>query len=252
MILNILTTLIKKSWIMCLIHILLKKSYPEEYDNYWIKCSYYVIHYYSRGQLLFKKISNKAVIFIYSIPILNNILINSLKSNQVIKNHIEFIKHGNIIDLYKLEPTFDKDFLDKYITDIKYDFVIFSDNANSHKNKCVNKKIAKILNSETSSYDYTESSIRFVLIECHIYNNIYKVYLKNDTQNYYIVDNIIDFNFMMYYLKQHLNIKIENIDELVNMNFSINIIDQDVNIIKLEKPTDYILIKKDNYDLVIC
>ena len=88
-----------------------------------------------------------------------------------------------------------------------------------------------------------------MLLELKINGNAYKIELKNEESNYYIVNNIFDKNFFIYYLNNYHICDNLPSDELMQIEkFDIKLIDQDVNIRELEiTDKKFILIKKDEY-----
>ena len=78
--------------------------------------------------------------------------------------------------------------------------------------------------------------------------------LKSDTYNYYIVNNIIDKNFIKYYLINHSSniFTSEEIKEIKEINtFNVKIIDNDVNIKTFDiKNEDCLIIKENEYIIV--
>jgi hypothetical protein len=75
------------------------------------------------------------------------------------------------------------------------------------------------------------SQISFLLLECIINEDVYKIDLKRDYFNYYIVGNELNKLFFMYYIKTHINSK-ANISK--NSKCSIKFIDQNVDIVELD------------------
>jgi len=47
---------------------------------------------------------------------------------------------------------------------------------------------------------YETSNIKFIMIEIEVGDNLFKIDLKNDKENYYIVQNVFDKDFFLYYL----------------------------------------------------
>ena len=60
------------------------------------------------------------------------------------------------------------------------------------------------------------------------------VVFKTDTYNYYINNNIFDYNFILYFLKTHyVSFYNKCVEQNLNMrDFKLNIIDNDVNMIE--------------------
>jgi hypothetical protein len=84
-----------------------------------------------------------------------------------------------------------------------------------------------------------------MLIETTINNKVYQIFLKTETYNYFIVDNIFDIHFFKFYFQNYCqmtdidtleNIKLKILDNNITMVDNIDISSQ-----------NYIIIKKDEY-----
>ena len=93
------------------------------------------------------------------------------------------------------------------------------------------------------TFDYKESSIKFMSIELQHENNTHLISLKNESYNYYIVGNSLNQNFFKYYLKNVLKADI-NKD---NFNYKVSIIDHNVNFITLLSHQSLIIGENDYY-----
>jgi hypothetical protein len=164
---------------------------------------------------------------------------NDIYKKEIQQNEIYQIKN-NSINIKKYinneETYFEPDVNSIYL---------FADNEKAVENKCVNRVI---LHSQPFSTNYEVSNIQFMLVEVKINGEAYKINLKTDTFNYYIVDNILDLKFFKYYLYNYqvCNLTTEerdSIDKIV-----VKIIDHNVNMRELEISDDkFIIIKKDSY-----
>ena len=110
-------------------------------------------------------------------------------------------------------------------------------------------KLCQILN-DNINLDYDISTIKFMLLEVNLNDKTYKITLKSDTYNYYIVDNILDKRFFIYYLKNHNTDTITNEEmESIKDKINIKLIDNNVNVRELEITDEKIIvIKKDSYN----
>ena len=187
-------------------------------------CLYNVVHFFSRGQIFCKK-------FIY--PFFRHIY-NFFNCDQ---NEIIQFKNGQI------KKGFYTDKINNYFEDFDCMY-IFVDNKNKNK-KCANKIISRTQNTFP---DYEVSNIKFMLIETTIKNKVYQIFLKTDTYNYFIVDNIFDINFFKYYFNNYYNMY----DNIFLENIKLKIIDNNINIIENIEITSqkYIIIKKDSYIII--
>jgi hypothetical protein len=89
-----------------------------------------------------------------------------------------------------------------------------------------------------------------MLVEVKIGDKTFKIDLKTDNENFYIINNILDKRFFTYYLKnyQHYNFKDEDFNDINLDKLSLKIIDNNVNVRELEITDDkFIIIKKDEY-----
>jgi hypothetical protein len=94
--------------------------------------------------------------------------------------------------------------------------------------------------------NYKLSNIKFISVDIEYKNNNYKIELKNDITNYYIVNNSLNQNFVKYYLVNKLNITILD-DE--HFDYTVNIIDQNVNFITL-LPNQSLIFNENDYSIV--
>jgi hypothetical protein len=214
-----------------------------EYKQFIMNLSYNVIYFYSRAQIALGKTVTNTKQLINSQPLLKNICDNAYNIYNNFKKKIdklEYIKDYEIVGKYPI------DYL--YSHPIQYDFIIASYYNNDNDN---------IYNRIFYSYDdisreYDPSNLHFMLIEFYIGEQCFLINLNNTSHNYYVVDNKINIQFILYYVyinypgnltKEQLN----KTDELIN-KCCIRILDQSVNIIEISKYEDYILLKKDEYE----
>jgi len=133
--------------------------------------------------------------------------------------------------------------------DFNFDFILYS--WFDDENEYVNKKIMYEKNDIVSSSELSE--IKFMLIEINIGENNYKIDLKTDRYNFYVVGNALTKQFFIYYLKRFL--KVNNlIYDNDNDKISIKIIDQNVNIIEFDftDKNENIVLEKNGYKLLNC
>jgi len=217
---------------------MIERRFPEELKNFMVSLSYNVIYIYSKAQILFMKYNKKINEFIESNPSLLkikndfNLLIQSTKYRV---NKLEFIKNGNLIENKSTD----------------YDFAIYSDL--KINTICENKKIFQ--NNEQLTEDYEISNIQFMLIELLVgEKKTFKITLKNEKYNFYIVENMLSKDFFTYYLKNIHDDKFDLTEESIKEDkITIKIIDHDVNKIEfdLTDKNEYIIIEKTSYKLNI-
>jgi hypothetical protein len=124
-------------------------------------------------------------------------------------------------------------------------FYIYSESPISDDNKCINKKVSKIY-QEIEEYDL--STFEFISIDLNIDKKSYKIKLKTDLYNFYIVDNILDKNFFVWYLITHYNLKAVDI---IHQQMYLKIIDNNVNEIEIDISKEMIQILKNNF-IIVC
>jgi hypothetical protein len=94
-----------------------------------------------------------------------------------------------------------------------------------------------------------------MLFEIKLGDIYYTINLSTDKYNYYIVNNILDKNFLIFFLKNHtglsthLSYYIDNLNDSYKIDkFDINLIDNNINFKKLEITHEkYIMIDKNDY-----
>jgi hypothetical protein len=169
-------------------------------------------------------------------------------SNYFIKNEeLEYINNGEVIytksikDLLQNYKKNDKN-IDKNIEN-NFNIIIYTDNKNKNK---------KVFNDIPSVYNYEESEFKFILIEIMINNEILKIDFKTNEYNYMIVDNIINKDFIIYFLKKHYEKYVKTVFYYGGKldNYRLKILDQNVNEILLDK-NNCLTIKKNNYELFL-
>jgi hypothetical protein len=206
-------------YIGILITVILEKGYTEQFHNFIISLSYDCIYFYSKFQIMSIRFKNSISKFVDSKPFL-------LK----FKN---FVNQKLSSELYNKIEKFEE-----------YGFSI----SNIIENGVINKKI---IYDDNYVDTIEKSEIKFILIEFFIvdeYCNKYKIDLKTDTFNYYMVGNILNKNFFMFYLNNHLNIKTNFNDQC---KFYIKIIDNDINELELyfTAKNEKIIIYKNHYTI---
>ena len=164
-----------------------KNNYTETYNTLITHGGFYLIHMYSKLQILCDKLP-------ISIP---SILIQ-LFNNSSRDSEIEFIQDGQVHFLGTKDEFIKKDI--KCWNDIDYDFIIYSNY--DEVNKVVNKTIFTKIPDE-NDLNYSISNIKFVLVEVEMNDKTIKIELKTDEYNYYIVNNVINHKFLEYFLKKY-------------------------------------------------
>jgi hypothetical protein len=236
-----ITKFLKAFIFLKLLNNYLKHEYPEQYNDYLMTVSFNAVYIFSVLQIQAKKIQE----YLYkTCPRLKSYLDEYSMSKIENINNVEFILDGKVIYLT------DKEKIVNYIIDIiKEDFIIYSDY--DSKNECTNKKIivkdSTTSNCSDNDFIYQVSDIKFLLCELYIGDKVYKITLKSDMENYnyYLVDNIINKKFMIYYLIEFYN---EDFSKSTD-KFILKLIDHNVNSFEIDITdiSNYIQIKKDGY-----
>ena len=235
---SLLINIIKTGFFGILLNDYLKRNYPDKYNEILISASYELIHIYSKGQILCNKFIVQIKTIIDSNPQLKKI-VNDIYKKDIQRNQICQIKNDSINIKYYTDNT------EKYFEPDENSIYLFSDNEGATENKSVNRVI---LHSQPFSSKYEVSKVQFMLVEVKINDTAYKINLKTDKFNYYIVDNILDLKFFKYYLHNYQICNLtteekEKIDKII-----VKIIDHNVNMKELEISDDkFIIIKKDDY-----
>ena len=228
---SLITTLIKSAFFAYLLNDYLKRTYPKKYEELFISVSYNVIFMYSKAQIFYMNIVktlNKKIEETPKLLKLKNdldLLLNK-KNGTVIM--IECIKNGILSDNLSMTEC---------------DFALYSRLDDSKK--CLNKKIVYDLDESIDVYEV--SDIKFLLVELKNGVDTYKIDLKTDEYNFYIVGNRFTKQFFQYYLTEILKIT-EGVDK-----FSLHIIDHTVNKVELDFSDEnaHILLEKTEYKLSI-
>ena len=222
-----------------------QRNYREKYQEVFYTFGYNCIYLFSKCQIYYNLLSKNIKKRIDENPRLQFYLNSIYKyfptfvtKNKTINKEIEEIKMQNIYNTFNID-SFTKE----------ESFFIYSDIRNiDTKNKVINKMI-------TSTYpvdlQYEVSSVQFILIELIINKTLYKITLKNDSYNYYIIDNILDKNFFIYYIFHDLS----DVFTLNNRNMQINpiklkMIDQNASFVDLDLNKQSIKLKKDTYSII--
>lgn len=224
----------------CFIY-LLERTYPQQYNFFMniikekiITFSYNLINYYSRCEIFFNVYIKQNPIYIQIINFIEKFnTTNEINAQNEIKyfivkdNKITNGKKSNIEFLSFTEP----DLL--IIANIK---------------KPILNKILQCKNELNTCLE--QSNIKFLCVEFEIGEKKFKIDLKTEEFNYYVVGNKFTKEFFIFYINYYLK---EN-EIIVNNSKKCNlkIIDQDVNNIKLDfiNNNEYILIEKDGYKLI--
>ena len=189
-----LSTIIRIMTLTVLLDDYLRRNHLQKYESFLFTASYNAINLYSKGQIILNKAFVNIKLFIDSNPKLKKIYDDIYKSKKEFPE-IEHIKNGDVISVYNRN----EDFSDKF-TECNSEFLLFSDYSKINKSDCINKKI---ITNKPITFEYGLTDFKFMLVEFVIGENTYKINLKDETYNYYVIDNIFDIDFFTYYLTHH-------------------------------------------------
>ena len=96
------------------------------------------------------------------------------------------------------------------------------------------------------NFSYELSNIKFMLVQLSYNDTVYALHLKTSELNYYIVDNVIDANYIKYYLTHVLEQKINE-----KFSYKLSIIDHNISMVEFNE-RHKLIIKKDDYTIVSC
>jgi len=211
-----------------------ERRFPSGFQSFVVEISYNCIYLFSKLQIFISNSNEK----------LNNMIDNNhtlLKIKNDIKNLLkpgiliahEFIKDGKPIDLFNGTET-----------DYDFSIVSWTDETNNY----INKKLDYDRDPHTVSLS-TASDMKFILIEIKIGDtDPYKIDLKTDKFNYYLVENKFNKQFFIFYLQNYLEIKEIKYDEKIYLK----IIDQDVNTFEMEftDKNESFVLEKNGYKFI--
>jgi len=244
-----LTTILRRCILVFLLNDYIKTKYPEKYQNFILSVSYNFFYFLSKLQIMFMKFSKKIEENPKLLQIKNDFML-LLNFNPHTIETTEYIKNGEHVKSDDLSDN-NFDFILYSWFDDENDCVNKNDCVNENdcvnNNNCVNKKIMYEKNDIVTSSELSE--IKFMLIEINIGENNYKIDLKTDRYNFYVVGNVLTKQFFIYYLKRFLKV-----NDLIYDKISIKIIDQNVNIIAFDftDKNENIVLEKNSYKLMNC
>lgn len=167
------------------------------------------------------------------------------KSNK----RIEFVKNGVII--YEGVLNENNKNMNSICIPNDYDFVIWMNN--DENNTTLHKMFESSTELNNLNWGHELEHVFYKFINSEIIINDTKkfnIHFKTDKYNYLMKDNVINKEFIIYFLNKHYKEYLGNMtnDELNNMKYKINIIDHNVNCIELEN--DKVLkFNKHNYEI---
>ena len=180
--------------------------------DWFAKISYEIMWMFSYAEIMVTRIYNHTIL-----PIKESDLFKSIKGMVGDDATICFVKNGDIIHKSSKEDTY-------WFKD-DYDFLVDTSRYHQVLHKCVPNDFES----------YTLSSVEFIMSELCIGNEKMQVKFtnKHDHYTYAIVENVIDVNFLMYFIRKHYHDKFCEkfnipVTQLVN-GYSLKIMDNNVN-----------------------
>jgi hypothetical protein len=209
-----------------------ERRFPQQFRSFLTDITFNALYFYSKFQIYFAKVNKQFNDFVDSSQILSKLKneLNTFTNTKKAVTLTQFIKNGEYLCLEEASNC---------------DFGLFSWLGDD--NKCINKKIIYDINEPMTMAEC--SDIKFMLVEIQNGENKYKVDLKTDDYNYYLVDNKFTKQFFIYYLKKNLYI-----NQPINHNdkFTLKIIDHDVNTVEINftDKNESIILEKNGYKVV--
>jgi hypothetical protein len=207
----------------------LRNKYPKQYQDTMIMLYFNAIFLYTQFQIVSVKGYKK---LITDYPIINDKI---QKIYEIINSFIpktpfyvyEFVKNGDVILGFTEQQINAPDF--KMPDENLYDFFVFSDS----KDGCVQKIVHR--SAPGATFASTPSSVRFILSEITIgidagLDKTIKISFSAEKYNYLMKNNIIDKQFMKYFMRKHYYQEIADNDRYLLQNYKMKIIDNDVKI----------------------
>ena len=216
-------------------------NHPQKYEDFRFSCVYYSIYYFTKAQMLCMNVYSyimemidpilKSDFFIDQFP--------DIKEKGETIDLCEFIKEGNIFDFCPYIEVINRSDYPK-----EFDFIIFSkiDNEDVYNNKIYSYIPTKI-------DEIIKTNYQFMLTEITIKEETIKIDLATSKHNYYIVDNVIDKHFIIYFLKRFVPYIFEKYEMEVIEDYRLKIIDQDIVLKEMDRYSKLIFYL-DNYEII--
>jgi hypothetical protein len=203
-----------------------------------------LINIYSKLQILYAQTIQTITYFINNNPKLKTIvcyIFNNTKNNTKTCDVIQFQKVG-IIHIKTCKQN-----VETYFENLPNSIYIYYD-----YNSETGKGYEIVLQSQPFRFDYEISNIKFLLVELNVGDKKFKINLNDELNNYYVVSNVFDKIFFLYYLFSTSHMYSERIiyDEIKTMidTATVTVIDNNANIVNVDfLRNGSITILKDDY-----
>jgi hypothetical protein len=166
---------------------------------------------------------------------------SSVDNNAV--PQIEFITRGVKVDIADVKNMLT--FLQSDSGELRmgeHSFLILISTINGVHNKLMLQTGDKLC-TDPELTEYSFISIELVFDD-DVNQTAHKILLKVGDDNYYVVGNVIDAEFITYYMHKYLKLKLENYSQ----KYTLNVVDGNVNCFSMTQD-DRMLLKKNEYTL---
>ena len=220
------------------LHKYLVWNHSHEYDNFRFSCGYFAIYYFTKAQMLCMNIYSYMMEMID--PILkSDFFIDHFPEIKETVDLYEFIKEGDIFDFCPYKELINRSDYPK-----EFDFIIYS---KIDKKDVYNNKIYSYI--PTKIDEIIKTNYQFMLCEITIKDETFKIDLATNKHNYYIVDNVIDKHFIIYFLKRFLPCIFERCEMEDIEDYRFKIIDQNIVMKEMDQHSKLIFCL-DNYEII--
>ena len=202
-----------------------------------IKLGYNLLHGFSICQIQFNKIINMLVPYVKQFK-------KYLKDNDwIVEIKTQMIKiideNGNITNTLITSNMTPLDFSSNILDKDRYTGLLLCDK--NFDTGCVNYIWHEKM---PTTQDYKVSNIKFIMVELEHNDKKYEITLKDNSANYYIINNSLNQNFFKYYIKNVLKTDINEDD----FDYKVTIIDHNVKFVFL-LPHQQLVILEDDYKI---
>lgn len=219
------------------------------FNNICFTVSYNCVYYFSYCQIKLNQFVRFAQPYIRTMinTISNSHFVLPLKTNK----RVEFVKNGLIIYECDINADINTDYKSMCVPN-DYDFMIWMNN--DENNNIVHKMFEKTSTEIPNNlHDYECEHIYYKFINSEIIindTNKFNIHFKTEKYNYLVKDNVINKDFIIYFLNKHYKEKLGAMseEELSNMKYKLNIIDHNVNLIEVEN-TSVLKFNKHDYEI---
>jgi hypothetical protein len=227
----------------------------DKFDNLMFECSYDVILWYSKGQIIigkiFKNVVNVCIVFNDSyikdtkFELFIHQVLNIETKKEISGNNIlyEFIKNGEVINsTVSLK--------NDLIEEDKYDFVLLSNESTKYKKIIQKKDVVDNLN-DTS---IVPSNVSFMVFQLNIpfFNkyddeSLFDLHLSSSKYNFLVNNNCINKDFLLFFINNYYSSEIMNLQHLNGCE--IRFVDKYANFCSVDLEKQFIHIYENNYEI---